>query len=265
MNRRLLSAFMSTSLLLPALPAASQAFTTSHARTPDISTAPPPSASDRDFRDSKFGVRFRVPPGWDFNRKDRQVSTFRLDARSAVPRSEMRAVANIDFNPYPLSTLSGALFYFSVERHTTDAECERQATGFAASSADQHNDTHSDLQNIGGMDFTHGHDEHGKICVEARDDVYTAFRKGSCYRFDLTVNTFCSVSSGALDLSDSQMRDIEQRMTHILSTVVLDWEKTGPRPVQVPAIPAPQRRPLTPDERSTPASAPLPAVAVGSM
>ncbi len=206
-----------------------------------VPTGPPRDANSVSFRDNHYGVRFQVPPGWTFTLKDREISTFRLDARSAPPASEMRAVASMSFNPFPQSVLSGALVYFSVARHVNDRECAAQAAGTKAGNAD--------AENIGGMTFVHGHDEHGGICVEARDEVYTAYRRGSCYRFDLAVNTFCAVSSGAAELSREQMRSLEARMAGILSTVSLDWEKTGPRTVPVPDVPgsseprsAPRRR-----------------------
>src|SRR5579875_2002289 len=97
-----------------------------------VPEAPPSTAKPHAFRDGHFGVRFQVPEGWTLARKDGQVSTFHLDARSAPPKAMMRSVASIQFNPYPYSTFSGALFYYSVEPHTTDAECSRQATGFAS-------------------------------------------------------------------------------------------------------------------------------------
>ncbi len=197
---------------------------------------PPPDAKSQVFRDGHFGVRFEVPGGWSLARKDGQVSTFHLDARTASRKAMMRSVVAIDFNPYPYSTFSGALVYFSVAPHTTDAECSRQATGFGSRAAFEE-DPARDVQDIGGMSFAHGHDEHGKICVEARDEVYTAFRKGSCYRFDLAMNTFCSVSSGAADLTQAQLEQIDQKMADILSTVKLDWEKTGPHPVPAPKVP----------------------------
>lgn len=191
---------------------------------------PPETAKMQDFRDGHFGVRFQVPQGWTLNRKDGEVGTFHLDARTASRKAQMRSVLAIQFNPYPLSTFAGARFYFSVERHSNDVECERQATGPAQRL--------KDMQDIGGMSFVHGHDEHGQICIEARDEVYTAFRRGSCYRFDLAMNTFCAVSSGAQDLTDAELEQIDQRMANILSTVKLDWSKTGPHPVPVPKIPS---------------------------
>ena len=86
------------------------------------------------------------------------------------------------------------------------------------------------------MTFAHGHDEHGGICVEARDEVYTAYRKGACYRFDLEINTFCSVSSGAQEITERQLDNIVSRMTGILSTVTLDWNKTGANSVPLPGV-----------------------------
>ena len=202
-----------------------------------VPEAPPTTARALDFRDSHFGVRFQVPTGWALTRRDREVGTFHEDARTASPRAEMRSVAAIQFNPFPYSTFSGARFYYSVERHSSDAECTRQATGPTPA---------SDVQDIAGMGFAHGHDESGRICVEARDEVYTAYRKGSCYRFDLAMNTFCSVSSGAVDLTDGQLEQIDQQMTDILATVKLDWTKVGPHPVPVPKLPtAPEALPST--------------------
>jgi hypothetical protein len=206
------------------------------------------AAKEKSFHDSRFGVSFRVPPGWEFTRKDGEVSTFHADARSAPQADQLRAVATLSFNPFPRSTLSGALFYYSVEPHSTDVECAQQASGQKPAKRD--------LQDIGGMTFTHGHDESGMICTEARDEIYTAYRKGACYRFDLAMNSFCGVSSGAQDLNDAQFRDIEQRLTGILSTVVLGWEKAG-----ATAVPLPQEHlseePAAPKspEPATPAAA----------
>lgn len=201
-----------------------------------VPETPPPSAKPQVFHDEHFGVQFRVPEGWSLARRDRQVSTFHLDARSASPTALMRSVVAIQFNPYPYSTFSGALFYFSVEPHATDAECSRQATSGLAG-AGLSTSTSKDVQDIGGMNFAHGHDEHGKICVEARDEVYTAYRKGACYRFDLAMNTFCSISSGAVDMTQAELQQIDQRMADILSTVQLDWEKAGPHTVPAPQVP----------------------------
>lgn len=211
-----------------------------------VPTRPPQQANATAFHDGHYGVRFQVPPGWELTRKDRQVSTFRLDARSAPPTSQMRGVASLGFNPFPGSVLSGALVYFSVIPHSDDKSCAAQLRSPGEPATLGEADLRPEPQNIGGMEFAHGYDEHGAICVEARDVIYTAFRKGSCYRFDLTLNTFCAASSGASELSQDQMRSLEEQMAGILSTVSLDWEKSGPQPVPAPDIPiapaAPQRQ-----------------------
>jgi hypothetical protein len=199
-----------------------------------VPSAVPDKAKTQSYRDSKYGVRFDVPPGWDLSKKDHQLSTFRLDAHSAKGTTRMRAVASLGYNPFPQSTLSGASLYYSVEPRSTDRECEVAARGKAAPAED------SGAQSIGGVMFTHGHEEHGRICMESRDDVYTAFRKGSCYRFDLTVNMFCSEVSGAQEITLRQMQSVEAQMAGILSTVALDWSKTGAETVDPPAMVAPE-------------------------
>jgi hypothetical protein len=220
-----------------------------------IPTAPPIQAPPHDFKDGHFGVKFEVPPGWSLNRKDGLVSTFHNDARSASPAAQVRGIASLDFNPYPYSTLSGAVFYFSVTPHSTDQECAKEAAP-----ADIRVNTSTDVQDIGGMRFTHGHDEHGQICVEARDEVYTAYRKGSCYRFDMEINTFCAISSGAQEITDGQLQNLNQRMADILSTVTLEWTKTPAHPVRAPEPPVMVQRPA-PKPESKPVSDPRTAIA----
>jgi hypothetical protein len=206
-----------------------------------VPQSPPSNAAPQSFLDKHYHVSFRVPPGWELNQKDGRISTFHMDARSAPPQAQLRSVALIDFNPFPYSTLAGALFYFSVEPKTTDAECARQATGSTGPDAPSSNKDqtapHKDVQDIAGMPFTHGHTELHGVCIEARDEVYTAWRKHACYRFDLTINTFCPEGSGAQPISERQIHDINERMTKILSTVELGWEKAAPHPIPVPEQP----------------------------
>ena len=203
-----------------------------------VPTAPPSTAKTRDFKDGHFGVKFQVPAGWSLTRKDGVVSTFHNDARSASPAAQVRGIASLDFNPYPDSTLSGAVFYYSVTPHSSDQECAKEAEPEDAPIV-----ATTDAQDIGGMRFTHGHDEHGDICVEERDEVYTAFRKGACYRFDMEINTFCAISSGALEITDHQLQNLNQRMADILSTVTLEWTKAGAHPVPAPTVPTVGQRP----------------------
>jgi hypothetical protein len=238
-------------LALVALPCAAQ-------KQIVIPTAPPPSAVARDFKDPHFGVRFEIPPGWSLTRKDGLVSTFHNDARSAPREARVRGIASLDFNPYPYSTLSGAVFYFSVTPHTNDAECEREALPTGAPAQ-----TSLDAQDIGGMRFTHGHDEHGDICVEARDEVYTAYRKGACYRFDMEINTFCAISSGAQEITDGELESLNQQMADILSTVTLGWTKAGPHPVPAPEQPVARQQP-EPRDQPRPANDPRPALSTGT-
>ena len=189
----------------------------------------PVTAKPTAFHDARYGVGFEVPAGWSFGRKDHQVSTFHIDARSAPRKSQLRGVASILFNPFPTSTFSGAWFYFSVEPHSNDRECARQASRSVG--------PERSLEDIGGMDFVHGHEESGRTCTELRDDTYTAYRKGACYRFDLTVTTFCAISSGAREISAQQLEDIQGRMDGILESVVLDW-----RPARAAATGSGRRR-----------------------
>jgi hypothetical protein len=173
-------------------------------------TTPPARA----FHDARSGISFKVPAGWDLNRRDHEVSTFGLDARSSIKTTQLRAVADITFNPFPQSTFSGAYFYASVTPHLSDADCARQASAKSAS---------PETNQVAGIRFSHGHDEHGGVCIESRDEIYTTSHNGSCYRFDLVINSFCGGEvSGVRDINDRQLDSVRKRLEAILNTVQLD-------------------------------------------
>jgi hypothetical protein len=186
-----------------------------HAQLQKRPTPPEPTtpAAGR-FTDPHYHVALQIPAAWTLTRRDGEVSTFHLDARSAPPTSQLRAVATIAFNPFPQSNFSGALVYYSVSPRTTAAACASKAflpLHHPATTAE-----------INGVSFAHGYDEHGGICTESRDDVYTAFGNKACYRFDLVVNTFCGGDvSGVREMSHAELEDIHTREQSILNSLTL--------------------------------------------
>jgi hypothetical protein len=181
-------------------------------QAPVIEPTTPPS---RLFHDPRYGVSFRIPTAWNVTRRDADVSTFALDAHNAARTTQMRAVANIAFNPHPNSTFSGAFFYFSVTPRTTAGQCTAQASARKPRTVT--------TTQIGGIPFTHGYDEHGGICTESRDEIYTALRGDACYRFDAVINTFCGGDvSGVKDITPAELDAVRERMQTILDSVHFD-------------------------------------------
>jgi hypothetical protein len=178
--------------------------------------APEPTTPPaRPFHDSRYGVSFTIPPAWNVDRKDGDVSTFRLDARNAAHTAQMRAVATISFNPHPTSTFSGALFYYSVIPNVSANQCAAQAIARAPHSVT--------TTQVAGVPFTHGYDEHGGICTESRDEIYTTEHGDACYRFDAVINSFCGGDvSGVRDITDHELDDVRKRMQSILNTIRFD-------------------------------------------
>lgn len=178
---------------------------------------PPPAAGPEYpmaqlVEDRRSHLAFRLPAGWHLERKDHEVSTFLLDARTAPKRSELREVANIAYNPYPASTFSGALFYVSVARHLAAAACK------AETSVKPEKVLNPAI--VADVNFARGLDAHGHICTETRDVAYTALIRGSCLRFDLVVNNFCGGEvSGVRDMSDQQLANVFSRLENILNSV----------------------------------------------
>ena len=172
----------------------------------------PASPPAQTISDDAAQLRFALKPGWNVARKDREISTFHLDARTAPRKAELRAVANLAFNPFPLSTFSSAFFYLSVTPRTAATECTAQTT--VAPEKPLRPET------VGGIAFSRGLDEHGRICTEARDVTYTAMHKGKCVRFDLAVNSFCGGEvSGVRDMTDLELASVFRRLEEIVETV----------------------------------------------
>jgi hypothetical protein len=177
---------------------------------PDPTTPPPTS-----FHDTRYGISFQSPVGWTLTRRDSEVSTFINDAHTVASNTHMRAVATIAFNPHPTSTFSGALFYFSVTPRSNEHDCRQQASATASHIIAP--------RQIAGATFTRGYDEHGRICTEARDEIYTTLRNNTCYRFDLVINTFCGGDvSGVREISKQELDAVRERLESILSTVHFD-------------------------------------------
>ncbi len=198
------------SAVAPAVPAAKTATATTAA-----------AAGHHTFHDSAYKVSFDYPADWTFSRKDGEISTFHLEARSATQATRLRAVTAIPENPFPESTFSGAHMYLSVTPHSTDASCAMQA-GLAPSTLGKPG-VKPPVSQIAGIAFAHGHDEQRHICTTDRDEVYTTLRRGACYRFDLAMNNFCGGEvSGVKDVTAQQLDEVRRRMEAILATVRFD-------------------------------------------
>jgi hypothetical protein len=166
----------------------------------------------RDVSDPRDRLTFHLPPGWNLSRKDGEISTFHLDARTAPRDAQLRMVAALAFNPYPMSTFESALFYVSSTPHSTAAQCAAQTTTEPVEALSP--------ATIDNLNFARGKDEHGKICTEARDVTYTALRGNACLRFDLSINSFCGGDvSGAEDLTGPQLQAIYDRLQTIVKSV----------------------------------------------
>jgi hypothetical protein len=161
------------------------------------------------------GISLDIPTGWSFSRYDGELSTFALDARSSLSSTRMRGVAALNFNPFPYSTFSGAFFYSSTTPKSSALQCSNQATAPAS-----HPVTTTEID---GVPFKHGYAEHGRSCTEERDEVYTALRGSTCFRFDLVINTFCGGEvSGTRDITERELEAVRHRLEAILTSVKFD-------------------------------------------
>ena len=176
------------------------------------------NVATKTFHDPRYHISFDYPANWIFAQADHEISTFHLDARTAARNASLRAVAAMPENPFPASTFAGAYIYLSVTPHSSQAACARQTTA----PKDNVHPQQPRPQAIGGITFMHGHDEQKEICTVQRDEVYTTFGHGLCYRFDLAINNFCSEASHVKDITPQELDQVRARLESILATVRLD-------------------------------------------
>ena len=175
-----------------------------------------PGQTTRTFHDPNYKVSFDYPANWTFTQKDGEISTFRLDARTVAKNTRLRAVTALPSNPYPASTFSGGYVYLSVTPHTNASRCAEQASAPGAKSK-------LGTSQIAGLSFAHGHDEQKAICTVQRDEIYTTYRKGACYRFDLTMNNFCGGEvSGVKDVTQQELDTVLSRLEAVVQTIRFD-------------------------------------------
>lgn len=173
----------------------------------------------RTFRDPEYKVAFDYPASWNLAKRDGEISTFHLDARSAPRNAMLRAAVAIAENPFPASTFSGAYLYFSVTPHSSAGSCARQAAPVRARGKTPAKTEEMQIE-IAGIPFAHGHDELRDICITQRDEAYTTYRRGACYRFDLAMNNFCGGEvSGVKDVTQKELGEVRGRLESILGTV----------------------------------------------
>ncbi len=181
----------------------------------------------RTVHDAQDRLTFQIPANWALASRDRELSTFHQEARTAPKGARLRFVAAIPENPYPASTFSGAHFYISAVPVRGAAACAAQTAPLPTDpneryAAEPLRKPDNDAR-VGDRPAHHGRDQHGQICTQFRDDVYTLRHDGTCLRFDLAMNNFCGGEvSGVKDMTKEEIFGIRQRLEAILKTVTFD-------------------------------------------
>ena len=189
--------------------------------------AEPAAVPMRTVHDGLDHLTFEVPASWSLATRDRELSTFHHEARTAPATARLHYVAAIGENPFPTSNFSGAHFYVSSTAGQSAAQCTAQATQAVKEEAHHYLtkpvEPNGAIVSVGGRPADHGHDESGRVCVEYRDEVYTLRRAGVCLRFDLAMNNFCGGEvSGVRDMTHDEIIDMRTRLEGVLKSVVFD-------------------------------------------
>ena len=181
------------------------------------------AAQTRTIHDTPDHLTLDVPTTWIIATRDHEISTFHHEARTAPPHTRFRLVAAIPENPFPFSTFSGAHFYLSLVPKLNEAQCAQQVDPPATAYPQAPKGLSDAIPIVADKKAHHGHDEHGTLCTEYRDDIYTISTHNGCLRFDLAMNNFCGGEvSGVKDMTQNEILSIRQQMETILKSVRFD-------------------------------------------
>jgi hypothetical protein len=181
----------------------------------------------RTVHDAQDHLTFQVPATWSLATRDKELSTFHHEGRTAPLTARVRYVAAIAENPFPASNFSGAHFYISATPDQTPGQCAAQATRSIKDEPHHYRPIpvapNASIVSVGGHPATHGHDESGRVCTEFRDEIYTIRAGSACLRFDLAMNNFCGGDvSGVRDMTPTEIIDMRTRLETILQSVRFD-------------------------------------------
>ncbi|WP_128913981.1 hypothetical protein [Granulicella sibirica] len=184
------------------------------------------AAQTHTIHDAPDHLTFDVPTTWTIAAHDHELSTFHHEARTAPPNTRFRFVAAIAENPFPLSTFSGAHLYVSLIPKLDKVQCAAQVNpppSLARTYVPQPEALSETVPVVGDRKANHGHDEHGTLCTEYRDDIYTLSVRNGCLRFDLAMNNFCGGEvSGVRDMTQDEILSVRHQMETILNSVHFD-------------------------------------------
>jgi hypothetical protein len=150
----------------------------------------PVTGSLMEFSDPAFGVSFRFPSGWSFERVEPNASPSSLGIAFINGRSESSGLRGLVGNEtlpglhsWPRTVFSGVEFAYDARPVASAEACQKLAR--------ESWDDDADPATVNGVKYWHGTAGGGGMGTFTDEDIYATYieASGACLRFDLAVVT----------------------------------------------------------------------------
>lgn len=152
----------------------------------------------------RFGVSFRYPASWS----PHPLEGFYLAQPESLAGPAVAAVSR--GSGYSGTDFSGAQFEYSVRLDGSELDCSHINRDLGK----------SEPQVIRGIRYSHLHTDDAAMMHQRSDDLYSVYRNGSCFVFDLA---FLTSGFGARDgvrrMTDAETRSVLHQLQEILASV----------------------------------------------
>jgi hypothetical protein len=173
------------------------------------------------FSDETGGVKFQYPQRWILSEGNKYSVATSL-TRQGIPPRAAAYIGNADSNPYPNTTLVGAEFLYAPRPAASNEACSEMIVNKEWPDAKL-----LAPESFNGVTFAHAKSADNWTCHYLREDLYSTYRGGTCYLFDLAVETECfGAVDGERQLTSAETADIQATLNKILSTVSIHEKDT---------------------------------------
>jgi hypothetical protein len=171
--------------------------------------------SSMQFSDPDYRVTFRYPAKWNYSESNGFLMTVMIASPENPPRGFVYfSSISGGYNPYPRTNLVGAEFVYANRNAASTDVCLKSVLQGDA------NAKMLGTEEINGMSYTHALTGSAGMCHSYSEDIYATHKNGTCYLFDLAVETLCpGLVDNTRAITSGELAQVHASLEKILSNL----------------------------------------------
>ena len=173
------------------------------------------------------GITFRYPASWLLNQGGGSyIPTLILQKPTYDPTGPWEykpdgyvALDGRDVPRYQNTNFGDGWFLYRGVSGVDDQKCQRKAD-FIGDPTMPKGEWSADWVVIGGVRFRHGWGNGEAMCHESSQSIYSTYRGGKCYLFEIQINTLCPQHvAGLRDITPRELSQINREFDQVMLSV----------------------------------------------